>query len=91
MEIGDAMTVLSALSQSTRYRCVSHLVGHGRCTAGDLAVVLGVPANNMSSHLTILSHAGLVKSTREGRNIVYEAVIEPLSALVAELGRLMPR
>jgi ArsR family transcriptional regulator len=45
----------------------------------------------MSSHLTILSHAGLVKSTREGRNIVYEAVIEPLSALVAELGRLMPR
>ncbi len=91
MEIGEAMTVLSALSQSTRYRCVSHLLGHGRCTAGDLAIALGVPANTMSSHLTILSHAGLVKSTREGRNIVYEAVIEPIAALAAELGSLASR
>lgn len=91
MEIGEAMTVLSALSQSTRYRCVSHLVDHGRSTAGDLAVALGVPANTMSSHLTILSHAGLVKSTREGRNIFYEPVIEPLAALAAKLGHLTSR
>lgn len=90
MELNDAITVMSALAQPTRYECVSHLVRHGESTAGDIAAALGVPANTMSSHLTILSHAGLVTFVRSGRHIVYSLnsgritdVVGMLSTLVA--------
>ncbi len=92
MELNDAVAVMSALAQPTRYRCVSHLMEHGDSTAGDLAMALGVPANTMSSHLTILSHAGLVTFVRSGRQIIYSPrrerltdVIEMLSSLVDDV------
>ncbi|MBD8548268.1 helix-turn-helix transcriptional regulator [Sphingomonas sp. CFBP 8760] len=90
MEMDDAIPVLSALAQPTRYRCVSHLVDRGECTAGELAQVLGVPANTMSSHLTILAHAGLVASQRHGRNIVYAACVEKIADVAGMLSALVP-
>lgn len=88
MELTDAVSRLSALAQPTRYRCVAMLLERGPCSAGELASGLGVPANTMSSHLTILSHAGLVSSTRDGRHVVYEAGQASLSELIGELQAL---
>ena len=41
--------------------------------AGDIARALAVPQNTMSSHLAVLSRAGLVTTQRFSRSIVYRA------------------
>lgn len=44
--------------------------------AGEVARLLEVPQNTMSSHLAILARAGLVESERRGRTIFYRPVID---------------
>lgn len=90
MELVKNVTLLSALAQPTRYRCVELLCQKGASSAGDLAAGLGVPANTMSSHLAILTHAGLVSSTRDGRHVVYRANVESVVDLIESLKRLAP-
>src|SRR3546814_20184484 len=36
----------------------------------------------MSAHLSVLAHAGLVSSERQGRSIIYRAYLERLRALM---------
>ena len=91
MELSTAVTLLSALAQPTRYRCVQMLFERGSCTAGELASGLEVPANTMSSHLTILTHAGLISPTKDGRHVRYQANGSSLSGLIEQLGKLDPR
>lgn len=50
--------------------------------AGDIARHLAVPHNTMSSHLGILSRAGLVRSERRGRSIIYRADLDRLREVV---------
>lgn len=88
MELIPAVSILSALAQLTRLRCYLMLTKDGDKTAGDLASALGVPANTMSSHLTILGTAGLVTSTRNGRNIIYRAEVARIAELTEFLNQL---
>jgi ArsR family transcriptional regulator len=83
MDSDDAIDALSGLAQATRLAAVRLLVREepGGIAAGDLARELGVPANTLSSHLTVLSHAGLVTSERQGRSIRYRADLPRLRAL----------
>lgn len=83
MEDNDAIGTLAALAQSTRLECFRLLVRHEPegLPAGELARALNVPANTLSAHLAILSHAGLVAGEREGRSIVYRANLERMRAL----------
>ncbi len=53
--------------------------------AGVVARRLEVPHNTMSSHLAILSRAGLVRSERFTRSIVYRADLDGLRATLAFL------
>ena len=73
MEISNALLALNALSQETRLLVFKKLVEFGisGANAGDLARELNVPANTLSFHLAHLERAGLIKSTRTGRNINY--------------------
>lgn len=82
-----AITVMSALAQPTRLAVFSLLARAGAegMTTGDLAETTGTPANTMSSHLTILSHAGLATSRREGRNIFYRALPDAIRQLTVFL------
>lgn len=84
-----AITVMSALAQPTRLAVFSLLARAGEegMTAGDLAEQTGTPANTMSSHLTILSHAGLATSRRAGRNIIYRALPDAIRHLTVFLIR----
>ena len=50
-----------------------------------IAETLGVRQNTMSSNLSILLNAGLVRSTREGRAIRYFADMERMRALLSFL------
>ena len=75
MESETAILALAALAQSTRMDVFRLLVKHEPegLAAGDVAKALAVPQNTMSSHLAVLSRAGLVGAQRFGRSIVYRA------------------
>ena len=50
--------------------------------AGEIARRLEVPAPTLSFHLRALLHAGLVRSSRDGRSLYYAADYARLQALV---------
>lgn len=84
----DATRIFDALSQGTRfetYRLLLRYVPYG-LPAGDIARLLAVPHNTMSTHLALLERAKLVTARREGRSIIYAASLAPAAPI---LGRLM--
>jgi ArsR family transcriptional regulator len=84
MESEDAILALAALAQSTRLDVFRLLAKHEPegLAAGDIARALAVPQNTMSSHLAILSRAGLVSAQRFSRSIVYRADLARFQAVV---------
>ena len=84
MESEQAILVLAALAQSTRLDVFRLLVKHepDGLAAGDIAKALAAPQNTMSSHLAILSRAGLVSAQRFGRSIVYRAELARFQQVV---------
>ena len=78
---------LGALAQETRLEVFRLLVRQGPdgVAAGELARSLGTPHNTMSSHLSILSGAGLVTSRRAGRSVIYSVDFKGTRALLAFL------
>ena len=68
----DAVTALAALAQETRLALFRLLVeaGPAGISAGAIAERLGVAAPTLSFHLKELSHAGLVRSSPQGRYVV---------------------
>lgn len=53
--------------------------------AGEIADVLNVKQNTMSSNLSVLSQAGLLQSKREGRSIRYSIDFDNLGELLSFL------
>jgi ArsR family transcriptional regulator, arsenate/arsenite/antimonite-responsive transcriptional repressor len=84
MESENVILALAALAQSTRLDVFRLLVKHEPegLAAGDIARALAVPQNTMSSHLSVLSRAGLVSAQRFSRSIVYRADLSRFRALV---------
>src|SRR5215218_6871409 len=84
MESEQAILALAALAQSTRLDVFRLLAKHEPVglAAGDIAKALAVPQNTMSSHLAILSRAGLVTAQRFSRSIVYRADLKDFQAVV---------
>lgn len=84
----QALSAFAALSQETRLRIVRLLVQAGPegLAAGAIGEAMGgASSSRMSFHLSHLEHAGLVRSRREGRSIIYSADLPTLSALIAFL------
>jgi DNA-binding transcriptional ArsR family regulator len=63
--------VFSALSDPTRRAVMRCLSEEGGATATDLAARLPISRQAVTKHLAALSDAGLVESTREGREKRY--------------------
>ncbi len=84
METTEAIEALGALAQETRLLVFRRLVvaGPEGLPAGEIARLLAVPANTLSTHLAILSRAGLVVSRREGRHVIYAAEMCGIDALI---------
>jgi DNA-binding transcriptional ArsR family regulator len=87
MEIKQAVTALGALAQETRLELFRLLVRQGPAglPAGQLAQRLTIPPATLSFHLTQLAHAGLVKSRRAGRSVIYAADYAGMRVLLAFL------
>lgn len=80
MDTLEAISALGALAQTTRLETFRLLVRHEPegVAAGELARILDVPQNTMSAHLSTLAKAGLVKSERQSRMIIYRADLDGL-------------
>jgi ArsR family transcriptional regulator len=80
MESEQAVLALAALAQQTRLEAFRLLVRREPkgLAAGDIAHALAVPQNTMSSHLAVLSRAGLISAERFSRSIVYRAELSHL-------------
>ncbi len=89
MTEAQALEAFSALSQETRLRVLRLLVKAGPegLAAGAIGEAVGASSSRMSFHLNHLEQAGLVRSRREARSIIYSAAFPTLSALVAFLMR----
>jgi len=59
--------------------------GEAGVPAGEIARRLEVPHNTMSTHLAQLTRAGLIRSRRESRSIIYMADLAGIRALLAFL------
>lgn len=74
----------TALSDPTRRRILLVLL-EGPAYPADLAELLGVGRTNVSNHLTCLRGCGLVRGTREGRQVRYELASPRLAHALADL------
>lgn len=84
MESELAISALGALAQGTRLDVFRLLVRHepNGLAAGEIARQLDVPQNTMSAHLGILARAGIVRSERHSRSIIYRADLDGLRGLM---------
>ena len=87
MQLAIAVDALSALAHATRLAVFRLLVRSGAegMAAGELAREIGVLPNTLSSHLTILGQAGLIRSRREGRSLIYSADYDGMRDLLGFL------
>ncbi len=79
-----ALAAFAALGQPTRLAVLRLLMRKepGGLSAGAIAEALGCPQNTLSTHLSILARAGLVRGLRDGRSIVYRADLGTMHELV---------
>jgi ArsR family transcriptional regulator len=84
LDEAGAVKALAALAQAQRLRTFRALVvsGPDGLTPGAIAEQLQVAPSALSFHLKELAHAGLVSSEPRGRNLIYRASFEQMSALL---------
>lgn len=87
MEDKIAIDAFAALAQPTRLNVFRKLVAAhpDGLPAGEIARLLSVRHNTLSTHLAVLSRAGLISATREGRIIRFRAELDAVRDLVVFL------
>lgn len=75
--------VFAALSDPTRRQLMTLLSQAGGATPTELAAQMPVSRQAVAKHLGSLAGAGLVESSRSGREVRYRLTPEPLSDAVA--------
>jgi DNA-binding transcriptional ArsR family regulator len=75
--------VFDALSDPTRRQVLTLIGEQGEATASSLARELPVSRQAVQKHLASLAAAGLVASTREGREVRYRLTPAPMSEAVS--------
>jgi DNA-binding transcriptional ArsR family regulator len=84
-----AGAVFAALADPTRRAVLSIVGNRGPLTATELAAELPVSRQAVVKHLGALRAAGLVGSTKAGRDVRYElraTALDPAAAWIAEVG-----
>jgi len=89
-QIGMLTTRCRALGEPTRIRIVEVLAGGAQPVSGIVAA-LRADQSNISKHLQVLFHAGLVTRERDASAVIYSladpAVIDVCRALTGRAGR----
>ncbi|HEY5411980.1 MAG TPA: metalloregulator ArsR/SmtB family transcription factor [Caulobacteraceae bacterium] len=87
MELNKATGALSALALPGRlsiFRLLVKAGGEGMA-AGEIARATDTLPNTLSANLNVLSAAGLIRSRRSGRSIIYTAAYDQMRDLLAYL------
>ncbi|MDO5604387.1 MAG: metalloregulator ArsR/SmtB family transcription factor [Paracoccus sp. (in: a-proteobacteria)] len=89
METAQALDSFAALSHEGRLAVLRLLIAAEPegMAAGDIAARLKVLPNTLSNNLGVLSQARLVRSRRQGRQVVYFARIDTVQDIVRFLMR----
>lgn len=83
----DCSEILKALSDPSRLRLVNALVA-GELSVNDLATKLSLSQYNVSKHLRVLRHAGIVSVRAAGTQRHY-AIAPKLEVRVDENGKIL--
>ena len=83
----QTVKALAALAHETRLAVFRMLVqaGPDGLTPSGIAETLGIAASPLSFHLKELSHSGLVSAEARGRNLIYRASFDHMTALLGYL------
>ena len=73
MQRSKVLLALAALAHEARLDLVRLLMpmGEAGLAAGEIGRALGLPAPRLSFHLAALEQAGLIRSRRAARNVIY--------------------
>lgn len=87
METINAIESFAALAHAQRLAVFRMLIrtGPNGLSAGEIAQRLDTPPSSLSFHLSQLERAGLIRSRRESRRVIYAADIEGTRRLVSYL------
>jgi DNA-binding transcriptional ArsR family regulator len=77
----QAAPVFAALGHETRLRLAVRLVASGPLSISELTADADISRQAITKHLQVMSEAGLVRDTRQGREHVWE--LDPEGALPA--------
>jgi len=80
--------VFSALSDPSRRRLIESLAARESASLTELAAQLPVTRQAVSKHLAALGAAGLVESSRAGRETRYSLTPQPLGDALAWIERI---
>jgi ArsR family transcriptional regulator, arsenate/arsenite/antimonite-responsive transcriptional repressor / arsenate reductase (thioredoxin) len=85
----EIIEALGSLAQPTRLTAFRHLLAAhpDSVPAGEIARICDVPHNTMSTHLGILTRAGLIAVERQGRGMNYRADLRGFQNLLRYLAR----
>ena len=84
MELNTVIAMFDTLAQETRLEAFRLLVkaGHTGLAAGAISESLSIPHNTLSFHLSHMTKAGLLSSTKQGRSVIYSANFEAVHQLI---------
>lgn len=87
MKPKHAVDAFAALAHEHRLAVFRMLVrvGPNGLAAGKIALRLGLPPSSLSFHLSQLERAGLIRSRRESRHVIYAPDIEGARRLLSYL------
>ncbi len=84
MKEKQALQIFSCLSQETRLKIIRHLIncGDDGDSAGNIGKKAKASASRASFHLAALEQAGVLRSSRVSRQIIYRVDFQKLGQLV---------
>ena len=81
------LAVAQALADPLRLTILHHLMG-GPASVSELMTVVAVEQSRLSNHLAVLRERGLVRATRQGRQVIYELHDAAVGRLVESLSQI---
>ncbi|MDT8856243.1 metalloregulator ArsR/SmtB family transcription factor [Paracoccaceae bacterium Fryx2] len=87
MEQSKVLDALSALAHAARLDILRLLMAQGAdgLPAGQIGQHLALPASRLSFHLAALEQAGLIRSRRSARNVIYAVDLAALGGMMSYL------
>jgi ArsR family transcriptional regulator len=75
LSLVEAASAYAALGSEQRLMLLRHMTraGEAGMSIGSLGEAVGISGANLTHHLKILTHAGLIKQSKQGRSVICAA------------------